>query len=155
MTLKPDEHERAMALFGGSSGSSKRKWQMLQQTTQDIDDVQWARLPVAIDPIVQPPDSWSAFEMLVVAVGRGDQLTHHQEEMLREGIVFHDGSILRYLDSAWNLNGVPLPGLSLSVVVGLLGEPEKRRGWDIPALLVSVVSVNPDLGQADLSLIHI
>ena len=109
VTLKPDEHERALALFGGSSGSSKRKWQMLQQTTQDIDDVQWARLPVAIDPIVQPPDSWSAFEMLVVAVGRGDQLTHHQEEMLREGIVFHDGSILRYLDSAWNLNGVPLP----------------------------------------------
>ena len=149
VTLRPDEHERAMTLFGGSNGSSKRKWQMLQQTTRDIDDVQWARLPVAIDPIVQPPDSWSAFEMLVAAVGRGDRLTHHQEEMLRLGIVFHDGSILRYLDSAWNLNGVPLPGLSLSVVVALLGEPEKRRGWNIPALLVSVVSVNPDLGQAD------
>ena len=149
VSLSPEEHERAMTLFGGPDGTSKRKWQTLQLMTRDMPDVQWARLPADIDPIVQPPESWSAFEALVAAVARGDRLTHQHENMLREGIVFYDGSTLRFLDSAWNLNGVHLPGLSLSVVFALLGEPEKRRGWDIPGLLVGAVSVNPDTGQAE------
>ena len=138
-----------MTLFGGPDGTSKRKWQTLQLITRDMPEVQWARLPADIDPIVQPPESWSAFEALVAAVARGDRLTHQHENMLREGIVFYDGSTLRFLDSAWNLNGVHLQGLSLSVVFALLGEPEKRRGWDIPGLLVGAVSVNPDTGQAE------
>ena len=149
VSLSPEEHERAMTLFGGPDGTSKRKWQTLQLMTRDMPDVQWARLPADIDPIVQPPESWSAFEALVAAVARGDRLTHQHENMLREGIVFYDGSTLRFLDSAWNLNGVHLQGLSLSVVFALLGEPEKRRGWDIPGLLVGAVSVNPDTGQAE------
>ena len=37
----------------------------------------------------------------------------------------------------------PLPGLSLFVAFSLFGDAEKREGWDIPALLLCVTSVNP------------
>ena len=86
-----------------------------------------------------------AFEELTQAVLCGDNLTQRQEAMLREGIGFHDGSVLRYLDGAWNLNGCDLHGLSLFVVFSLMESVSKRKGWDIPALLVCVTSVNPEL----------
>ena len=56
VSLSPEEHERAMTLFGGPDGTSKRKWQTLQLMTRDMPEVQWARLPADIDPIVQPPN---------------------------------------------------------------------------------------------------
>ena len=143
--LHPEEHERAMALFGGPNGTSSRKWNALLANTQDLHHVQWARLDSDDDPITKPPESWGAFEELTQAVLCGDNLTQRQEAMLREGIGFHDGSVLRYLDGAWNLNGCDLHGLSLFVVFSLMESVSKRKGWDIPALLVCVTSVNPEL----------
>ena len=141
--LPPEQHERAITLIGNPSAPSARKWNTLSDNTQHLDHVQWARLAEPIEPILQPPHSWDAFQDLADAVLRGDGLSLHQEAMLREGIVFHDESTLRYLDSTWNLNGTPLPGLSLFVAFSLFGDAEKREGWDIPALLLCVTSVNP------------
>ena len=124
-----------MALFGGPNGTSSRKWNALLANTQDLHHVQWARLDSDDDPITKPPESWGAFEELTQAVLCGDNLTQRQEAMLREGIGFHDGSVLRYLDGAWNLNGCDLHGLSLFVVFSLMESVSKRKGWDIPALL--------------------
>ena len=84
--LHPEEHERAMALFGGPNGTSSRKWNALLANTQDLHHVQWARLDSDDDPITKPPESWGAFEELTQAVLCGDNLTQRQEAMLREGI---------------------------------------------------------------------
>ena len=100
-----------------------------------MEHVQWARLDEHVDPIISYPESPQAFEALVDAIERGDNLSSHQEYMLREGVGFHDDSRLRYLDSTWNLNGVPLHGLSLGLVFNLMGRLETRRGWDIPCAL--------------------
>jgi len=124
--LHPEEHERAMALFGGPGGISSRKWKTLLANTKDLHHVQWARLDSDEDPISNPPESWGAFEELTQAVLRGDHLSQRQEAMLREGIGFHDGSVLRYLDGAWNLNGCVLHGLSLFVVFSLMENASKR-----------------------------
>ena len=143
--LHPEEHERAMALFGGPTGASQRKWKALEANTEDLKHVSWARLPGEQDPITHPPRSWAAFDDLTQAVLRGDLLSQGQEALLREGIGFHDGSVLRFLDGSWNLNGCELHGLSLFVVFSLMGEASKRQGWDIPALLVCATSVNPEV----------
>ena len=148
--LRPEEHERAIDLFGGPGGTSKRRWNALAANVESMEHVQWARLDEHVDPIVSYPESPQAFEALVDAIERGDNLSSHQEYMLREGVGFHDGSRLRYLDSTWNLNGVPLHGLSLGVVFNLMGRLETRRGWDIPALLLAAASVNPNLNGTPL-----
>ncbi len=145
--LPPEQHERAITLIGDPSATSARKWNTLSDNSHHLDHVQWARLPEPTEPILQPPHSWDAFQDLADAVLRGDGLSLQQEAMLREGIVFHDESTLRYLDSTWNLNGIPLPGLSLFVAFSLFGDAEKREGWDIPALLLCVTSVNPEHRQ--------
>ena len=145
--LPAEQHERAISLIGNPGSTSARKWNTLADKTQHLDHVRWARLPEANEPIAQPPHSWDAFQDLADAVLRGDGLSLHQESMLREGIVFHDESTLRYLDSTWNLNGTPLPGLSLFVAFSLFADAEKRKGWNIPALLLCVASVNPEHRQ--------
>jgi hypothetical protein len=145
--LPAEQHERAISLIGDPGSTSARKWNTLADNTHHLNHVQWARLPEASDPIAQPPHSWEAFQDLADAVLRGDGLSLLQEAMLREGIVFHDDSTLRYLDSKWNLNGTPLPGLSLFVAFSLIGDAEKRKGWNIPALLLCATSVNPEHRQ--------
>ena len=153
--LHPEEHERAMGLFGGPTGTSARKWNTLMVNTHHLDHVQWARLENDDDPITNPPDSWVAYDDLTQAVLRGDHLSQRQEAMLREGIGFHDGSVLRYLDGEWNINGSVLHGLSLFVVFSLMGDVSKRRGWDIPALLVCATSVNPELRHSPRLVQHV
>ncbi len=145
--LSPEQHERALSMIGDSSFTSQRKWSTLAEKTNHLAHVQWARLDLDTEPIAQPPQSWQAFDDLVETVLRGGNLTVGQEAMLREGIVFHDDSVLRYIDDAWNLNGTTLPGLSLFVVFSLMEHPEKRSGWDIPALLLCASSVNPEHRQ--------
>ena len=144
--LRVEEHERAMALFGGPSGTSKRRWNTLSANVEHSEHVQWARLEQEKDPIATYPSSVEDFETLVEAIERGDNLSPVQESMLRDGIGFIDGSMLRYMDSMWSLNGVPLHGLSLAIVFSLLGRYDARKGWDIPALLLGISSVNPNLG---------
>ena len=148
--LRPEEHERAIDLFGGPGGTSKRRWNALAANVESMEHVQWARLDEHVDPIISYPESPQAFEALVDAIERGDNLSSHQEYMLREGVGFHDDSRLRYLDSTWNLNGVPLHGLSLGVVFTLMGRLETRKGWDIPALLLAAASVNPNINGTPL-----
>ena len=144
--LRIEEHERAMALFGGPGGASRRRWATLSANVEHMEHVQWARLEGDVDPIIGFPSSPHEFEALAEAVERGDNLSLDQESMLREGIEFVDGSMLRYMDSTWNLNGVPLHGLSLAIVFSLMGRREARKGWNIPALLLGIASVNPNLG---------
>ena len=144
--LQPEEHERAMALFGGPTGTSKRRWKTLSSNVEHMEHVQWARLDNHQDPIIGLPCSAADFDELVQAVERGDNLSPHQWGMLRDGIEFFDGSMLRYMDSAWNLNGVPLPGLGLAIVFALMGRIEARKGWNIPGLLLGISSVNPNAG---------
>ena len=141
-----EEHERAMALFGGPSGTSRRRWNTLAANVEQMEHVQWARLDDGVDPIIGLPCTHEEFEQLVDAVERGNNLSSFQEHMLREGIEFHDGSMLRYMDSAWNLNGVTLHGLGLSLVFSLMGRLSGRKGWNIPSLLLGISSVNPNLG---------
>ena len=93
-----------------------------------MEHVQWARLEGDFDPIIGFPSSSREFEALAEAVERGDNLSLDQESMLREGIEFVDGSMLRYMDSTWNLNGVPLHGLSLAIVFSLMGRREHAKG---------------------------
>ena len=50
-----------------------------------MEHVQWARLDEHDDPIITYPDSPQAFDALVEAVERGDNLSPHQEYLLREG----------------------------------------------------------------------
>ncbi|MAF93359.1 hypothetical protein CMO85_01690, partial [Candidatus Woesearchaeota archaeon] len=97
--LQPEEHERAMALFGGPKGTSKRRWKTLSSNVEHMEHVQWARLDNHQDPIIGLPCSAAAFDELVQAVERGDNLSPHQWSMLRDGIEFFDGSMLRYMDS--------------------------------------------------------
>ena len=78
--LPPEQHERAITLIGDPSATSARKWNMLSDNTQHLDHVQWARLPEPIEPILQPPHSWDAFQDLADAVLRGDGLSLHQED---------------------------------------------------------------------------
>ena len=42
--LTASEHERAIALFGGSSLTSRQRWRNLQSNLRDSPHVQWARL---------------------------------------------------------------------------------------------------------------
>ena len=144
--LHVEDHERAMAMFGGPGGTSKRRWKTLAANIKDSEHVLWARLDDEVDPIAAFPSSPEDFEDLAEAVGRGAPLMPQQEAMLRNGISFFDGSMLRYMDSTWNLNGVPLQGLGLAVVFALIGHIETRKGWNIPALLLGISSVNPNLG---------
>lgn len=134
-----------MALFGGPQGTSRRRWAVLSSSVEHMEHVQWARLDTNIDPIADFPFSPREFEALADAIERGDNLSPGQERMLRDGVEFIDGSRLRYMDSTWNLNGVPLHGLSLAIVFSLMGRREVRKGWDIPALLLGISSVNPNL----------
>ena len=97
-----------MALFGGPSGTSKRRWNTLSANVEHSEHVQWARLEQEKDPIATYPSSVEDFETLVDAIERGDNLSPVQESMLRDGIGFIDGSMLRYMDSMWSLNGLSL-----------------------------------------------
>lgn len=136
-----------MVLFGGPGGTSKRRWGTLSANVEHMEHVQWARLETNDDPIIAFPSSLYEFDALAEAIERGDNLSPAEESMLREGIEFFDGSMLRFMGSTWNLNGVPLHGLSLSIVFSLMGRREVRKGWNIPALLLGISSVNPNLGD--------
>ncbi len=142
--IHPEEHERAMALFGGPGGSSKKKWKTLMNNIRDSEHVSWARLESGTDPLAEHVASSSEFRLLADSVLKGNGLSSAQEIFLQEGIKFRDGSTLRFLDSSWSLNGVHLHGLSLYTVFSLLGEADKRMGWDIPALLLLATSVMPE-----------
>ena len=141
--LTPEDHERAIAQFGGPQITSKNRWHRLMQHHRDGKHVEWAKLDPAIDPIRASPCSVGELGALAKGIAEGRMLTRDEQRWLQMGIEFHDGSILRYIRSAWYLDDVVLPSLSLSALFPLLTEPAFQRGWNLSALVVGLASCAP------------
>ena len=69
--IPPEEHERAMALFGGPGGPSYKKWKTLMNNTCDSEHVSWARLESGTDPLAEHVASSSEFRLLADSVLKG------------------------------------------------------------------------------------
>ena len=78
--LTASEHERAIALFGGSSLTSRQRWRNLQSNLRDSPHVQWARLKSpTLDPIEALPCSEEEWRLLFETVQEGSTLSVEQE----------------------------------------------------------------------------
>ena len=141
--LTPEDHERAIDLFGGPHRTSRQRWQQLLRLLEGSEHLTWAMLPDGVDPVAALPCSPEAFSALANGVGEGRRLTGEEEHCLQSGVHFHDGSTLRYLSETWYLDDVKLASLSLETVFPLLADAELRRGWDLPSLVLGLASCSP------------
>jgi hypothetical protein len=141
--LLPAEHEYAISLFGGPTVTSRRRWKSLSESMLETKHVEWARLPYERDPVEYAPCTEHELTMLSEAVARGDELTQSQEHILSEGILFHDGSKLQYIDQTLFLNGVSLSQMKLTSILPILCDPQLRKGWNLPSLLLGLSSCSP------------
>ncbi len=141
--LTPDDHERAIAQFGGPHLSSRQRWQRLLEFHRESKHVKWAMLDPAVDPIRAYPCSLEEMNVLAEGIAEGRMLTRDEQRWLQRGVEFHDGSILRYFGSTWYLDDVSLPSLGFSAVFPLLTSPAFKRGWNLSALVVGLASCAP------------
>lgn len=141
--LQPSEHEYAISLFGGPTLPSGRRWKSLSKSMLETKHVEWARLPEHRDPVETMPCTEEELTMLADTCARGDQLSKAQERLLTEGITFYDGSKLQYLDQSLFLNGVTLSQMKLTTILPVLCDPELRKGWDLPSLILGLSSCSP------------
>ena len=142
--LTASEHERAIALFGGSSLTSRQRWRNLQSNLRDSPHVQWARLKSpTLDPIEALPCSEEEWRLLFETVQEGSTLSVEQELALQQGVLFVDGSVLRQLQDTWYLNDVPLNTLNRPVLMPMLCKKEMRLGWNLPALFLGLNACAP------------
>lgn len=141
--LIPREHEYAISLFGGPTVTSRRRWKSLSDNMLETKHVEWARLSEHQDPVAHMPCSEEELTTLGETYARGDQLSTSQEHILSDGIIFHDGSKLKYLDQTLFLNGVALSKMKLTSILPILCDPEVRRGWDLPSLILGLSSCSP------------
>lgn len=141
--LTPEEHEHAIAQFGGPNLHSRKRWEYLLDHQKHGEHVAWARLEDDRSSIVALPCSEEEFRSLVRGVREGRELTGREHRLLQRGIEFHDGSTLRYLRNHWYMDDVRLASVSLEVLAPLLSSPAFQRGWDLPSLILGVASCAP------------
>ena len=148
--LSDEEHEEAIALFGGSTLPSSRRWKHLAQRMANSFHLNWARLANGGDPVVALPCSEEAFAALVSDALAGRALSPEQQHWLNAGVELRHGVWMRRMNGVWYLNDVPLgEGVTDPMVLEVLGDPTVRQGWDLTQLYTGLGALHIAPGEPE------
>ncbi len=130
-------HNEVAASLGGPHPNTKQRWKALERAYQASDDVNWARLPKASDPVLELPAPEHDLTAIIDHIEQGLKLSSEERLILHRGFLMHDGLHFSFQDDAMSMNGRKLPRAVPTVsLLRVLSSSKLRVGWDLSKLLI-------------------
>ena len=137
-------HNEVAVALGGPHPNTKQRWKALQRAYESSEDVHWARLPEASDPVLEPPASEQEITAVIDHIEQGFKLSSEERLILHRGFLMHDGLHFSFQDDTVSMNGRKLPCAVPTVsLLRVLSSPKIRVGWDLSKLLIVFGCSNP------------
>ena len=139
-SLPLEVHQRMTDVLGGPVRSLRKRWGNLERFMDHTPDVDWARLQDSdMDPVRISPFPEEEGKIFVEKLEKRSGYSGYEKELLEEGFVMWDGTLLSFVDGRMYIDGrshearIPTEQYLL-----LLMNPEQRKGWDLVKLYLSL-----------------
>ena len=139
-SLPLEVHQRMTDVLGGPVRSLRKRWGNLERFMDHTPDVDWARLEDSdMDPVRISPFPEEEGRIFVEKLEKRSGYSGYEKELLEEGFVMWDGTLLSFVDGRMYIDGrshearIPTEQYLL-----LLMNPGQRKGWDLVKLYLSL-----------------
>lgn len=148
--VNPNTKNEILRLMNNARQSPTR-WRRISPMLE-LDVLSWFQLPNNGDPVTELPCGEEEFSDIIELKFSNGPLTRHQEEMLRRGVLLHDGSVLSIQGDDCFIDHFRLTRITPThLLFKILCQREQRIGWNLKQFFLASsalsYSMNPELLQ--------